>query len=518
MLKIRNIFTLHLFMLFACTGFVFAADSEIKSKIKVSAKRVKAGERVHFDAGSSVAGRGAELYGIYWDFNDMDLVDVDATGDTVSHVFNRAGAYNVKLIVENERGERDQATTSIEVLPDTDLGPAITDYFQGGKTGIFIKSEETFAFRLEWGGQFFFRIDNCKNVPLSLRIYGYGPNRPVPESVTPYADDYSFDEHFTLMANTYYNNPDWRPLTEAKYSYDPKTAALVARFTPESESIYLAWASPYTMRNLEQFLDRWEDRPEFSWQPIGMSVEGRPILQITVTDPGVDDSGKKVVWITGTQHAYEMAAGPVCEGIVEALLEKSDSAKTVLKKFVYHLVPLMNPDATSRGGYRYNMHDVDLNRNWDDYQQDEWDRAMSEPEVAAVQRAIRNWVSGGGGLDFFFDFHCLTRLSDNLLIIKAVPDSMPQGLAEKQDRFIKEFFAKRYVWRISEGKEVSSANGAIAGLYAWQTGVLSFTSEHALGRITPAGKDPVRTTPALLRKLGTDYVWTIKEYFDSVSE
>jgi len=45
--------------------------------------------------------------------------------------------------------------------------------------------------------------------------------------------------------------------------------------------------------------------------------------------------------------------------------------------------------------------------------------------------------------------------------------------------------------------------------------VLSFTAEHALGFITPAGGELVRSTPAHWRKLGADYVWTIKEYFDS---
>jgi murein tripeptide amidase MpaA len=65
------------------------------------------------------------------------------------------------------------------------------------------------------------------------------------------------------------------------------------------------------------------------------------------------------------------------EGITEALLEDSDSAKAVRSKFIYQIVPLMNPDAVHRGGYRYNMHDVDLNRNWDNEQKDPWDRPLS---------------------------------------------------------------------------------------------------------------------------------------------
>jgi hypothetical protein len=417
--------------------------------------------------------------------------------------------------VENEQGERDEASVSIEVLPDTDSGPAITDNFQGGKSGLFLDSRETFAFRLEWGGQFYFRIDNCKNKPLSLKIFGYGPNRNQLESVTPYLDDYSFDEKFTLMYSTDYQKHDWQPLTDAEYAYDEKSASITVRFTPAEAPVYLAWATPYTMRHLESFIDRWEDDPRFSWNTIGLSVEGRPIYAITVTDPATDNNDKKSVWITGTQHAYEMAAGPVCEGIVETLLEGSDSARAVLKNYVYNLVPIVNPDGVMHGGYRYNMHDIDLNRNWDEEAPNDWDSEVSEPEVACVKWAIEDWVSTGGSLDMFFDFHCLTALSRNLLMIKAAPDSIPSAIAEEQDRFVRDFFAKKYFWRISETTSIGSANAYISYIYAARTGVLSFTSEHALGSITPAGGELVRSTPALWRKLGADYVWTIREYFDS---
>ena len=494
---------------------LLAEEGEIKAKIDASKLRVTLGEPVFFDSNASVPGEDAEFVGFYWDFNDMDQVRVDRQGRRVSHIFNKTGAYTVKLTVENNRGERDEASVSIEVLPDTESGPVITDNFQGGKTGLFVDSKETFAFRLEWGGQFYFRIDNCKNVPLSLKIFGYGPNRKQLNSVTPYTDDYSFDEKFTLMYNIDYQKHLWQPLTDAEYTFDQNSASITVRFTPATESVYLAWAAPYTMRHLESFIDRWENDPRFSCTTIGLSVEGRPIYAITITDPDTDNQDKKVVWITGTQHAYEMAAGPVCQGIVETLLEGSDSSRAVLKQCVYHMVPLINPDGVAHGGYRYNMHDIDLNRNWDHEALNDWDSELSEPEVASVKRAIDEWVSRGNRLDFFFDFHCLTALSKNLLMIKAAPDSIPSEIAAEQDRFVREFFAKKYFWRISESKSIGSANGYISDLYAARTGVLSFTSEHALGFITPAGGELVRSTPAHWRKLGADYVWTIKEYFDS---
>ncbi|MBN2287806.1 MAG: succinylglutamate desuccinylase/aspartoacylase family protein, partial [Candidatus Glassbacteria bacterium] len=342
--------------------------------------------------------------------------------------------------------------------------------------------------------------------------------RLLPPSVTPYGDDYTFDDSFRVMVNIDYQHPQWEVLTGAKYSYDPETESILIRFTPQAESVYLAWASPYTMRNLNMFIERWEDNPDFYLEPIGLSVEGRPIYRITVSDPEVPDSEKKVVWITGTQHAYEMAAGPVCEGLVETLLAPGDSAAELRRRFVYHLVPLINPDAVARGGYRYNMHDIDLNRNWDDFKLSDWDSEVSEPEVAAVKRAVDDWVAGGGGLDMFFDFHCLTVLERNLLMIMATPDSIPARVVEEEERFARDFFSKRYVWRLSKDSSTGGACNEISGLYAAQTGVLSYTSEHCLGMVARAGQSPVRATPDFWKALGRDYALTIREYFDSMDE
>jgi Zinc carboxypeptidase/PKD domain len=505
-----------LFSAVSCS--LFGAQEKIKARIKAEALRVKVGEQVKFDGRASTPGNSKEFHALYWDFNDMDQVDVDAIGDTVSNSFNHTGSYTVRLTVENHIGERDQAEVSVEVLPDIDTGPSITDYFEGGKTGVILNTDETFAFRLEWGNQFYFRVDNAKGSRISLRIYGYGPKRLIPLSVSPYQDDYAFNDSFQVMVNTDYQNPDWKVLAGAEHIYNPEDESLLIRFTPQAESVYLAWSIPYTLRNLNAFIERWEDHPDFYLSPIGLSVEGRPLYHITISDSEVPDDKKKVIWITGTQHGYEMAAGPVCEGIAEALLAQGDSAAELRRKYVYQLVPLVNPDAVARGGYRYNMHDVDLNRNWDNLKLKPWDNEISEPEVAAVKRILDEWVADGGGLDMFFDFHCLTALSGSLLMIMAGQDSIPPEIAREEERFMNDFFSRSYVWRLSKNKSTADACGMVSDYYAESTGVLSFTSEHCIGWVTKKGQPKQRSTPAFWRELGRDYVKTIRDYFDSTTE
>ena len=149
-------------------GLNAAADQRVKARIGVDRQRVKVGEAVHFTATASLAGKGAELVAAFWDFNDLDQVGVDALGDSVSHVYNHTGAYSVRLTVENNIGERNQATAFVEVLPDTDQGPLITDNFAGGKyRGIeqVIVPDRQLDIMLPGCGNYFFSI---------FRIQGHG--------------------------------------------------------------------------------------------------------------------------------------------------------------------------------------------------------------------------------------------------------------------------------------------------------------------------------------------------------
>ncbi|MBW7997472.1 MAG: PKD domain-containing protein [Candidatus Glassbacteria bacterium] len=504
-----------LLLLLGAVSVVSAADELIKARFTVDRHSVRIGEQVNFDAGISSPGEEREMSTYYWQFSGMDRVGVDIHGEQVTHVFNHTGAYTVRLIVENDIGERDQAVAFVEVLPDTDDGLSITSNFEGGKTGVLMASEHDFCFRLEWGGQFYFRLDNCAGKPVSLKIIGYGPNRLQLPSVTPYARDYSFDEKFVMMASTDYMAPDWQPLEDARYTYDEETASLVVEFTPSANSVYLAWAPVYTPGRLEEMLDRWEDREEVEISIIGLSVEGRPVYSMIVTGTDGELEDKKVIAITGNQHAYEMAAGWVIEGIMETLFADNDSSRAMLEQCVFVMVPMVNPDGVFRGGYRYNMNDIDLNRNWNDEALNDWDSALPEPEVATAQRFLREWMADVGRMDFFFDFHCLTAIANNLLMIRAGLDSIQVEVREAQEKFT-DLFSKRWQWRrgIDDGLS-GGACGWAAEMWAREYGVKSFTPEHCLGWIRRAGGEPMKARPELWRELGADYVWVLREFFRS---
>jgi len=128
---------------------------------------------------------------------------------------------------------------------------------------------------------------------------------------------------------------------------------------------------------------------------------------------------------------------------------------------------------------------------------------------------VEDVAAEAGKIDFFFDFHCLTAIANNLLMISAASDTIPAEVAAEQKRFT-DLFAKRWVWCRTEDKTLDGgACGWAAVKWAGEYGTKSFTPEHCLGWISREGGQPVKARPALWRELGADYVWVLREFFQS---
>lgn len=470
------------------------------------------GEPVHFDASRSSAASGHRLVAWSWDFDNLDGVQVNYQGLQVTHYYNFAGTYAATLTVKDDLGRTDRAIQRIEVRSPAQWGMTLVDRFEGGRSGLIGKSEADFTFYNQWGLQWYFRLDNIAGVPVSIKIYGYGPNRKVPIFVTPYDDDQSFNESFVPYVNYDFAHPHWERLRDAILTYDGQTCSLTLRHSFPKSPVYLAWSPPYVPSDLDRFLYALKDNGYCRVDILGKSVEGRDLKMITVSDPRIPDSQKHSIWMIGQQHAYEMVGGPICEGIVNALLSV-EKGNPLLEKFVFKLVPIVNPDAITHGGFRYNMHDVDLNRNWDTLAEGYADRVHAEPEVAAVQKALEQWVKRGNRLDLFVDLHCHTPLSDGLWLYPADATLVDAKVFQRQMDFAGNFMSRNYRFSINPSKTQGSAMWYAATRYSPKTGVMAFTPENPLLTIRTAGGEQILTTPDVYRAIGREWARAIGEYF-----
>ncbi|MCK4967053.1 PKD domain-containing protein, partial [bacterium] len=261
--------------------------------------RVYAGDVVMLDGSAS---KGTELKA-YWDYDDRDGVENEAEGIIAKHSYKKAGAYIATLTVEDNLGNISWDKKAVEVLTPASDGLNITDNFEGGYIGQTYKLGSTYRCHLTKSLHWTVRIDNCENKPVTLRIYGFGRNMPVPLAITHYSDE-TFSEKFKALYSYGFNSQEWEVLDDAEYKYIPKTETMEITAVFKKSPVYVGWSYIYTPYMLHRYLSGLPEKPFLNIEYIGKTVQGREIPMVTIGEPGLKKD--KTVWLFGGQHGFEV--------------------------------------------------------------------------------------------------------------------------------------------------------------------------------------------------------------------
>lgn len=127
---------------------------------------------------------------------------------------------------------------------------------------------------------------------------------------------------------------------------------------------------------------------------IGKSPQNRPFQCLRI---GENRSDAKIMMVIGRLHPPEVTGQFALQAFVEALCMDSETAKEFRKEFTVYVVPMMNPDGVDNGHWRHNTGGVDLNRDWEDFNQ---------RETQIVRDFLRKKINGTSNkLYFGIDFH-----------------------------------------------------------------------------------------------------------------
>ncbi|KAL5014989.1 hypothetical protein ScPMuIL_009259 [Solemya velum] len=141
-------------------------------------------------------------------------------------------------------------------------------------------------------------------------------------------------------------------------------------FGNENDTYYLAHCYPYTYTDLKEDLDILITDPDRSRhikrEVLCETKAGNSCFLLTVTDfdDCKDETDKKAVVVTARVHPGESQASWMMKGLLDFMTGTDPVAKELRSRFVFKIVPMLNPDGVIIGNYRCSLAARDLNRNY----------------------------------------------------------------------------------------------------------------------------------------------------------
>lgn len=167
-------------------------------------------------------------------------------------------------------------------------------------------------------------------------------------------------------------------------------------------------------------------KPFVTVDTVGYSHENRPIYEFTADETNVPEVG--VLILLSRQHPPEISGYRTYQTFWNELISDSELAKEFRTRFIIKAYPIINPDGVVNGHWRHNFQGIDLNRDWENFNQ---------PETQAIRDALLPLKSDESKRVFYgIDFH---STNENILYpineeVKTIPDNLTQRWSE----FVKE--------------------------------------------------------------------------------
>lgn len=127
-------------------------------------------------------------------------------------------------------------------------------------------------------------------------------------------------------------------------------------------------------------IEQFEDKiPEFiSVDTVGFSAQKRAVIQLTA-DETLTNQNSGVLILLSRQHPPEVSGYRSYQAFWEELTSDSQLASTFRNHFIIKAYPMINPDGVVNGHWRHNLNGIDLNRDWENFNQ---------PETRAIRDAL----------------------------------------------------------------------------------------------------------------------------------
>lgn len=186
---------------------------------------------------------------------------------------------------------------------------------------------------------------------------------------------------------------NWNRISD--HSYSNPTYTFIQTFTCDEAQI--ATFFPYSYTKMHNYVATVSSNQWATKTVLGSSHQGRDIDLITITNTTIPMLEKKVIYIIGRQHSAETASSHMLEGMINFLISDNADAARMRDRFVWYIVPMVNPDGVYLGKSRETSEETNANRDWHDNNPD--------TEEINLVRADINDKNDNYAIDFFIDWH-----------------------------------------------------------------------------------------------------------------
>ncbi|PNF23664.1 hypothetical protein B7P43_G02497 [Cryptotermes secundus] len=285
-------------------------------------------------------------------------------------------------------------------------------------------------------------------------------------------------------------------------------------FPHDNDQVYLAHCYPYTYTDLQDYLGQLQNHPVKSTYSklrlLCRSLAGNNVYYLTVTAPSLQDEAKKkkAIVVTARVHPGETPASWMMKGFMDFLTGDSLQARELRDKFIFKLVPMLNPDGVIVGNNRCSLTGRDLNRQYRTVIRETY------PPVWHTKLMIRRLMEECG-IEMYCDLHahsrkhnifiygCETRRSlDRRLQEQVFPLMLHKNAADK-------FSFENCKFRIQRCKE---GTGRVV---VWMMGVAnSYTMEASFGGSDVGGRAGTHFTIQDYEQMGRHFCETLLDFCD----
>lgn len=194
-----------------------------------------------------------------------------------------------------------------------------------------------------------------------------------------------------------YTGKNWSSMESSSYRPDTANGTALLKLDLTGRPLWVSAQERFTTEEYDWWASNMAQYPFVQRDTVGYSHQNRPIEKLTITQASQQQK-HGVVIITSRLHPPEVTGQMASLAFLEEITSSSPLAADFRNRFEVIAFPFANPDGADNGHWRHNAAGVDLNRDWQNFNQ---------PETRAIRDHLLETVKNNPKRKVYYgiDFH-----------------------------------------------------------------------------------------------------------------